>query len=340
MNAAEGGHVFGLTGAQNSGQTARIDKTTGVAENIGSSNYTDFISLAINPITNQIYGLRSNSIGSTIYRVNADSGDAYYLKDINVVDLFSIAYDTLGHLYATTTGFELLEIDTTTWIATVIDTLPVSRITLSFNPLNNELWGAVRNPVGSPKDRIIKINVLTGDTTRIGQTGFGVNTIGITFDQFGNLFGVKGTGSTVCDFFSIDTSNAVGMIIGSTGVADIKTIGYSLANAPTVSVEDHKINPIDYALSQNYPNPFNPNTQIKFALPVNANVKVTVYNLLGEVVKQLTAMEMTSGNHTVQWNADDASGNKVSSGIYFYELNANGVDGSNFNQVRKMMLLK
>lgn len=340
MNPAEGGYVFGLTGVQNNGQTARIDKTTGVAENIGNSNYTDFVSLAINPTTNQMYGLRSNSIGSTIYRVNADSGDAYLLTEINASDLFSIAYDTLGHLYATTTGFELLEIDTTTWISTVIDTLPVSRITLAFNPLNNELWGAVRNPVGSPKDRIIKIDVLTGDTTRIGQTGFGVNTIGITFDQFGNLFGVKGTGSTVSDFFSIDTSNAVGTIVGSTGVPDIKTIGYSLANAPTVSVEDQKINPTDYYLSQNFPNPFNPSTQFRFALPVSANVKITIYNLLGEVVKQLTSKDMNAGNHTVQWNADDISGNKVSSGIYFYELSANGVDGSRFNQVRKMMLLK
>jgi flagellar hook assembly protein FlgD len=49
---------------------------------------------------------------------------------------------------------------------------------------------------------------------------------------------------------------------------------------------------------------------------------------------------MNSGVHTVQWNSEDVSGNKVSSGIYFYELNANGVNGNQFNQVRKMILLK
>jgi flagellar hook assembly protein FlgD len=49
---------------------------------------------------------------------------------------------------------------------------------------------------------------------------------------------------------------------------------------------------------------------------------------------------MNTGSHSVQWNSDDSSGKKVSSGIYFYEINANGIDGKQFNQVRKMMLIK
>ena len=98
--------------------------------------------------------------------------------------------------------------------------------------------------------------------------------------------------------------------------------------------------PINYSLEQNYPNPFNPSTQIKFSLPILSNVKIVVYNLIGEVVRELVNNNLTAGAHSVQWNADDISGNKVSSGIYFYELKANGVDGSQFSQVRKMVLLK
>ncbi len=98
--------------------------------------------------------------------------------------------------------------------------------------------------------------------------------------------------------------------------------------------------PYTFSLDQNYPNPFNPSTQIKFSLPVNANVKITVYNLLGQTVRELINNDMNTGFHSVQWNSDDASGKKVSSGIYFYELNANGVDGAKFNQVRKMILIK
>ena len=340
MNVAEGGNLFALSGSQNNGNTAILDKTTGTGTNIGYSNYSDFTSIAINPNTNQIYGLRSSTISSSLYRVNADSGDAYLLSDLDLPDLQSIAFDTLGNLFATSTGADIYSIDTTTFVDSLVVTMPVSRVTIAFNPLNNELWGSVRNPVGSPKDRIIKIDIESGDTTRVGQTGFSVNTIGLTFDHLGNLFGIKGTGSAVSDLFSIDTSNAAGTIIGSTGLQDLKALGYSLSGVPPVNVSDDEQLPTQFSLSQNYPNPFNPSTQIRFALPVSANVKITIFNLLGEVVKQLSSREMTAGNHTVSWNAEDAFGNKVSSGIYFYELNANGADGSRFSQVRKMMLLK
>jgi hypothetical protein len=217
--------------------------------------------------------------------------------------------------------------------------MQVSRIAIAFNPLNNELWGSVKNPTGTPKDRIIKINLLTGDTTRIGQTGFGVNTTAITFDEAGKLFGIKGTGTTISDLFSIDTLSAVGTIIGSVGVADLKALGYSLANITAVE-EETILTPTNFILEQNYPNPFNPTTQIKFALPVNSSVRITIYNLLGEAVRELVNSDLNSGVHTVQWNSEDFSGKKVSSGIYFYKLKANGVDGSEFSQVRKMILLK
>ncbi len=109
----------------------------------------------------------------------------------------------------------------------------------------------------------------------------------------------------------------------------------------TVNVEyEDNIIPYEYSIDQNYPNPFNPSTQIKFSLPTNSNVRITIYNLLGEVVRELVNTEMNSGVHTVQWNSEDISGRKVSSGIYFYELNANGVNGNQFNQVRKMILMK
>jgi flagellar hook assembly protein FlgD len=62
--------------------------------------------------------------------------------------------------------------------------------------------------------------------------------------------------------------------------------------------------------------------------------------LLGEVVRELTNQDMNAGTYSVQWNADDITGKKVSSGIYFYELKAAGVNGNQFNQVRKMILLK
>ena len=121
---------------------------------------------------------------------------------------------------------------------------------------------------------------------------------------------------------------------------DIKALGYSLGNITSVEDNPKATLPDKYILEQNYPNPFNPSTQIKFSLPVNSNVKIIVYNLIGEVVRELVNTDLNSGVHTVQWNSDDASGKKVSSGVYFYEIRANGIDGKQFNQVMKMVLLK
>lgn len=339
MFSAMSRNLYSLSGSQNNSETVYINKLTGVGTNLGNSNYSDFVYMAVHPFTNQIFGIRTNAVGSTLYRVNGQLGDAYYYKDIDLPNILSIAFDNSGNLYAATTANQLYQIDSLTGNSSLVSTMQASRIAIAFNPLNNELWGSVKNPTGTPKDRIIKINLLTGDTTRIGQTGFGVNTTAITFDEAGKLFGIKGTGTTISDLFSIDTLSAVGTIIGSVGVADLKALGYSLANITAVE-EETILTPTNFILEQNYPNPFNPTTQIKFALPVNSSVRITIYNLLGEAVRELVNSDLNSGVHTVQWNSEDFSGKKVSSGIYFYKVKANGVDGSEFNQVRKMILLK
>lgn len=101
--------------------------------------------------------------------------------------------------------------------------------------------------------------------------------------------------------------------------------------SPGTSVEEKGIElPSKFELMANYPNPFNPSTNIQFALPVNSNVKLTVVNALGQVVAELVNGELSAGVHEVTWNAAN-----VSSGIYFYRIEAN-----NFVQTRKMMLLK
>ena len=100
-----------------------------------------------------------------------------------------------------------------------------------------------------------------------------------------------------------------------------------------------KAGPKEYTLSQNYPNPFNPSTTIKYALPFASNVKLTVYNITGEVVKVLVNGTQESGSHEVMFNT--SNGVQLSSGIYFYSLQATSKDGMNtFNQTKKMILLK
>ena len=331
-------NMYAVSGLQNSGQTVSINKSSGSGTNIGPSNYTDLIGLAIHPVTKVIYSVRSSVAGSTLLRLNSGAGDAYPLYTYPLPEIFSIAFDSSGTLYGVLKGGQVYELSLKDGTYNLITTIPCQRISVKFHPQTNELWGTVKNFLGNPKDQIVKIDLSTGDTTRIGRTGYNVNTTDLAFDESNQLYGIKGSGTLVSDLFRINQTTGSGTMVGSVGIKDLTGLSYS---SGVTGVQDEEIRiPITYSLEQNYPNPFNPSTQIKFALPFNSSVRITIYNLLGEVVRELVNTDMNSGVHTVQWNAEDISGRKVSSGIYFYELNAHGVNGNQFNQVRKMILMK
>ncbi len=93
--------------------------------------------------------------------------------------------------------------------------------------------------------------------------------------------------------------------------------------------------PKNYSLDQNYPNPFNPSTTIRFALPVNAKVNIKLYNTLGQEVANILNSELNAGVHETIFNASN-----FSSGVYFYRLEAHGVDGSNYISTKRMLLMK
>ena len=91
-----------------------------------------------------------------------------------------------------------------------------------------------------------------------------------------------------------------------------------------------------YALRNNYPNPFNPETTLKYDLPEAGDVKLEVYNMLGQVVRTLVNEHQTAGRYAVQWDATNDLGQNMSSGIYFYRVRV----GGEFTDVKKMLLLK
>jgi hypothetical protein len=93
--------------------------------------------------------------------------------------------------------------------------------------------------------------------------------------------------------------------------------------------------PLDFSLSQNYPNPFNPTTMIGFSLPKLSQVKIEIFNVIGQTVATLADKRMDAGEHSIEWNGRDWSGNQVSSGVYFYRLTSDG-----FTQSKKMVLLR
>ena len=88
--------------------------------------------------------------------------------------------------------------------------------------------------------------------------------------------------------------------------------------------------PLSYSLEQNYPNPFNPSTTIRFSLPLEQNVKIVVYNILGKEIAEVVNNKFKTGNHSINFD-----GNNLTSGQYFYKISA-----GRFTEIRKMLLIK
>lgn|GEM_PF-5237812 len=101
------------------------------------------------------------------------------------------------------------------------------------------------------------------------------------------------------------------------------------------NIDDNMKIPNSYSLSQNYPNPFNPTTSIEYGLPEQSDVKLIIYDIKGNTVKQWIYPNQNAGYYSVIWDGTNNLGNQVSTGIYFYRILAGG-----FTQTKKMVFMK
>jgi hypothetical protein len=99
--------------------------------------------------------------------------------------------------------------------------------------------------------------------------------------------------------------------------------------------------PQTFALMQNYPNPFNPTTTLRYGLPKDARVNLSIYNILGQRVATLKDEIQNVGYYDVVWDGRNDFGSQIASGVYFYRIEAKPVDGGEaFTSIRKMLMLK
>lgn len=123
-----------------------------------------------------------------------------------------------------------------------------------------------------------------------------------------------------------------------------QVLGQTLSEGGEIVLTDSRVSalevmsleiPESYTLAQNYPNPFNPSTKISFAVPVDAKVVVRVFNALGQQVSEVANNVYSAGRYEVNFNASN-----ITSGVYFYTIDAKGIDGTTYSDVKKMMLMK
>jgi len=95
-----------------------------------------------------------------------------------------------------------------------------------------------------------------------------------------------------------------------------------VATSSQTAIDDLTGLPTEFILHQNYPNPFNPSTTVKYDLPKESQVTLTIYNITGQKIATLVNDVQSAGYHEVIWNGANIHGQKVSSGVYFLRMQA------------------
>ncbi len=121
----------------------------------------------------------------------------------------------------------------------------------------------------------------------------------------------------------------------TSGGSDVYVLKLQSDQATNVFDPIHDMLPSDFQLAQNYPNPFNMSTVIEFSLTRRSPVILSVYNILGQTVKQWSDESLPAGTYRFEWDGKNESGGDIASGVYLYNLRAGTA-----NQTKKMVLLK
>jgi hypothetical protein len=170
----------------------------------------------------------------------------------------------------------------------------------------------------SAKDGLAKIGILNIS----GESYISAGT--------GALFTLRGKGS---DLSSLEITRAI-LVDPDAHKIPVQIVPEVRKSEDDATDEGSAV-PQEFSLSQNYPNPFNPQTSIRYALPQDAHVKLTIYNVLGQKVVALVDEHQPAGYKTIWWDGKDDKGEQVSSGVYFYRLEA-----GTFSEAKKMLLMK
>jgi hypothetical protein len=142
----------------------------------------------------------------------------------------------------------------------------------------------------------------------------------------GDPLGYEGGAFTVDSYLTQSTNGDMGSPLAGGYVA-------------LLNVDVEETLPTKFTLNQNYPNPFNPSTNISYNLGINADVTLSIYNILGQHVATLVQQQQEAGLHSVKWNAITNSGKLVSTGIYFCHIEAR-TEVTNYSNVIKLVYMK
>jgi len=171
-------------------------------------------------------------------------------------------------------------------------------------------------------------SVQSGDLNIIAFADTGITSVGLAYQWLENAMDNAGV-DVVSGDWTVLTTDGQDTTTASNGPR------YLVVDATMVAVGEESGLPTNFALEQNYPNPFNPTTTIRYEVPKSSHVEVTVYDLLGNKVRTLVDEQKSIGRYSIRWNGKNRFGHQVSTGVYWYRMEA-----ADFYAVRKMVFMK
>ena len=149
----------------------------------------------------------------------------------------------------------------------------------------------------------------------------------LSYESLAQALGFLGESVFSCDWTVFATDG-----MDTTMSSDIWNVTLDASGVLSI---DGELLPTEFALHQNYPNPFNPTTTLRYDLPQDSHVLITIYDIRGRKVKTLINENQNAGYRITQWNATNDFGQPISAGMYIYAIQA-----GDFRTVKKMILLK
>ena len=219
-------------------------------------------------------------------------------------------------------------------------TLPVELTSFTAAPAGNHVkieW-VTASEVNNVAWRILRMELPSAaDTTALAKETYAAKTTRVQNTEILATLPGKGTTRFESTYDMVDMTAVTGKLYAYY-LIDVDIAGRQATHGPVFASTS---GPREYELGANYPNPFNPTTTINFALPFDSNVRLTIYNTLGQEVTTLIDGLVTTGYHNLTWNGRDANGRPSASGVYLYRFVAVSEDGSaRFTETRRMLMVR
>jgi Secretion system C-terminal sorting domain len=332
-----GNNGYGISRSTDYGQTWTLEYTTsGEIPTIATDKNIPGVAYATKWAGSGGF-VKTTDYGATWTSVNFFNGNYMWGTDVNpgLADHVLTGCYSCGHIYMSKDGgvnWITTNIGSSDYAVYIVDSTTIFAAQGDgFYKLSSPYFTPVELTAFTASVKGNVVNLTWSTATELNNKGFEIehSADDINFEKISFING-NGTTTNPHVYSYLAEKQPEG-----TNYYRLKQIDYNGKYNYSNTVEANVITPLNFELAQNHPNPFNPSTKIDFTIPTNSIVKITLFNLLGQKVSEITNSSFSAGKHSVNFNASN-----LSSGNYFYELEATGNNGQSFHSVKKMTLLK